>query len=61
VVLFVFLRHFNFSTTDGSVQWKMAGIIAVPTVDEKVQLPTTHDHRECEGMRKIVSSFPVNL
>ncbi|KAF7328194.1 hypothetical protein MVEN_02577100 [Mycena venus] len=40
VILSVFLRRFKFSPAkDGPVQWKMPGIIALPSVDGKVQLP----------------------
>jgi len=39
VVLSVLLRDFKFSQADVAVKWKLAGIIAVPNVDGKVQLP----------------------
>ncbi|KAJ7710409.1 cytochrome P450 [Mycena rosella] len=39
VVLSVLLRDFKFSPADVAVKWKLAGIIAVPNVDGKVQLP----------------------
>ncbi|KAF7356136.1 hypothetical protein MVEN_00944200 [Mycena venus] len=50
IVLSVFLRHFKFSVADsdgpGSVTWKIPGIIAVPTVDGKVQLPLAVENVE---------------
>ncbi|KAJ6535604.1 cytochrome P450 [Mycena capillaripes] len=41
VILSVFLRTFRFSAAGGSVQWKMSGVMVVPSVDGKTQLPIT--------------------
>ncbi|KAJ6522227.1 cytochrome P450 [Mycena vulgaris] len=55
VVLSVFLRSVRFSPAEADVKWKMPGIISVPSVDGKVQLPTI------SGEGSIVSLTPISL
>ncbi|KAF7347085.1 Cytochrome P450 [Mycena venus] len=39
VIMSVLLRSFTFSPADDSIKWKMSGMIAVPSVEGKVELP----------------------
>ncbi|KAJ7288852.1 cytochrome P450 [Mycena rebaudengoi] len=45
-IMSILLRAFKFSAADDRIQWRMAGIIPVPTVNGKVKLPLMVQHAE---------------